>query len=193
MSRSCTCAARYVAAAPDVFGGELMAEPKTYICQGKTYHNERDMVVALLDNFRAGEAFGAELLQAWVTVCQLPALRGGLRTVAEREAWHARVLAQRLQELDSPCQAQLGADMRHATLKRMGAAEISDVDKLRELAGFVTGPSDPVAELRYAAEQIEEDQETRALLLTLLDDEDASIRWLRDSYRQLIDEAAEVS
>ena len=169
-----------------------MAEPKTYICQGKTYHSERDMVVALLDNFRAGEAFGAELLQAWLNVCQLPALRGGLRTVVEREAWHARVLAQRLQELDNPCQAQFAADTRQVTLQRMGSADISDVDKLREIAGLVTGPTDPVAELRYAAEQIEEDQETRALLSTLLDDEDATVRWLRDSYRQLIDEAAEL-
>ncbi|MFN8624422.1 MAG: hypothetical protein U0587_00305 [Candidatus Binatia bacterium] len=74
----------------------------------------------------------------------------------------------------------------------MGAADISDVDKLREIAGLVTGPSDPVVELRNAAEQVEEDQETRTLLLTLLDDEDATVRWLRDSYRQLIDEAAEL-
>jgi len=170
-----------------------MAEATTYICQGKTYHNERDMVVALLDNFRAGEAFGAELLQAWVSVCQLPALRGGLRTVVEREAWHARVLAQRLRELDSPCEAQFAPATRQATVQRMGAAEISDVDKLREIAAFVTEPSDPVCELRSAAEQIEEDQETRALLLTLLDDEDATVRWLRLSYRHLIDDAAELS
>ncbi|MFN8624426.1 MAG: hypothetical protein U0587_00325 [Candidatus Binatia bacterium] len=169
-----------------------MAEPRTYICQGKTYHNERDLVVALLDSFRAGETFGAEVLQAWLNVCQLPALRGGLRTVVEREAWHARVLAQRLQELDSPGQGQFAPETRQATLRRMGAATISDVDKLREIAGLVTGPSDPVAELRHAAEQIEEDQETRALLLTLLDDEDATVRWLRDSYRHLIDEADEL-
>ena len=170
-----------------------MAEHKTYMCQGQSYDNERDMLVALLDNFRAGEAFGAELLQAWVTTCQLPALRGGLRTVVEREAWHARVLAQRLQELGSPCEAQIAADVRQTTLQRLGAADISDVDKLREIAGFVTGPSDPVAELRHAALQIEEDQESRGLLLTLLDDEDATVRWLRDTYRQLIDEAAELS
>lgn len=170
-----------------------MAERRTYTCRGQSFDNERDMLLALVDNFRAGEAFGAELLQAWVTVCQLPALRGGLRTVVEREVWHARVLAQRLQELGSPCQAQIAADVRQTTLQRLGAADVSDVDKLREIAGFVvTGPSDPVAELRQAALQIEEDQESRALLLTLLDDEDATVRWLREMYRQLVDEGAEL-
>lgn len=169
-----------------------MAERKTYTCRGQSFDNERDMLIALVDNFRAGEALGAELLQAWVTVCQLPAVRGGLRTVVEREGWHARVLAQRLQELGSPCQAQITADVRQPTLQRLGSADVSDVDKLREIAGFVTGPSDPVAELRQAALQIEEDQESRALLLTLLDDEDATVRWLREMYRRFVDEGAEL-
>ncbi len=170
-----------------------MTAPRTYTCHGKCYDNERDMLIALLDNFRAGEAFGAELLQAWVRVCQLPSLRGGLRTVVERESWHARVLAQRLQELGSPGEAQIPAELRQTTLRRLGAADISDVDKLREIAGFVTGPSDPVAELRHAILQIEEDQESRAMLLTMLEDEEASVRWFRETYRQLIDEAAGLS
>src|SRR5262249_42498283 len=60
-----------------------------------------------LDALRAAEAAGAEVLAAWIGVCELDGLRGGLRAIAEREAAHAELLAERLAELGLPCTAAL--------------------------------------------------------------------------------------
>jgi len=76
----------------EVYGG---GNGQTYTYNGRTYSSEREMVVALLDSFRAAEAFGAESLQAWIACCQVPCLRGGLRTICHREAYHARLLEER--------------------------------------------------------------------------------------------------
>jgi bacterioferritin (cytochrome b1) len=160
-----------------------MADPKTYVYNGQNYGSEREMLLALLENFRAGEVGGEKSLRAWCAACQIPALRGGLRTIVEREASHARVLAQRLQEIGGQCPAQVQETSRETTLP-----DVSDADKLRELLGYLSGSSDPVAELRRTVLQVEEDQESRALLLTMLDDEDATVRWLRETCRDLTNE-----
>src|SRR6266516_2573164 len=57
---------------------------------------EREWVIRFLDDLRAAEAASAEVLAAWIAVCALDGLRGGLRVIAEREAAHAELLAERL-------------------------------------------------------------------------------------------------
>lgn len=151
---------------------------RQYVCRGQVFASEHEMLLALLDEFRAAEAFGAESLRVWIGACRLPMLRGGLRTIVEREAWHARILGERLTELGGHCAAQTPEAIRETVLARLGAMDVHDLDKLQDVVGFLSGSSDPVGELRCAVLQIEDDQESRGLLLSLLDDEDATVRWL---------------
>ena len=69
---------------------------------GRTYKSERAAVVSFLDKVRAGEANGGEAFAAWAEVCKTDCIRTGIRIVAEREAYHSRVFAQRLAELGGP-------------------------------------------------------------------------------------------
>lgn len=161
------------------------AENRTYTCRGQTFATEREMLLAMMDGFRAAEAFGAESLRVWVGACRIPVLRGGLRTIVEREAWHARALAQRLTEIGGTCQAEVPAAVRETALTRLAAADVGDIDKLRDVVGFLNGQSDPVGGLRQAALQVEEDQESRGLLMSMLDDEDATVRWFRETCASL--------
>src|ERR1700680_19469 len=66
---------------------------------GRTYHSERDAIVSFLDKVRAGEANGGEAFARWAAVCKTDCIRSGLRIVAERESYHARVFEQRVLEL----------------------------------------------------------------------------------------------
>jgi hypothetical protein len=91
---------------------------------------ERDWVAGFLDDLRAAEAAAAEVLAAWITVCRLDGLRGGLRAIAEREAAHAELLAERLREMGAPCAAVLDERMRTAALARFGSERVPDEEKL---------------------------------------------------------------
>ena len=159
----------------DIFGA---GNGKVFAYNGRTYASERKMLLPLLDGYRAAEALGAESLQTWIASCQLPCLRGGLRSICEREAYHARLLEQRLTEIGGECRAQIPEAERHRALAALGSREVSDLQKLQGVVQRLTGPRDGAAELRRAVEQIEEDLETKEMLLTILDDEAASARWL---------------
>ena len=73
---------------------------------------DRHDVAAFLDALRAAESAGADVLNAWVTVCTLDELRGGLRAIAEREAVHAELIAGRLRDLGAPCTATVNELLR---------------------------------------------------------------------------------
>ena len=72
---------------------------------GRTYKSERAAVVSFLDKVRAGEANGGEAFAAWAEVCTTDCIRTGIRIVAEREAYHSRIFAQRLAELGGEARA----------------------------------------------------------------------------------------
>src|SRR5439155_1092686 len=83
-----------------------------------------------LASLRAAEAAGAAVVDAWVAVCPLPSLRGGLRTIAEREAGHAALLEERLRELGGTCDAVVPDAMRGAAVGRFGSPAVADEEKL---------------------------------------------------------------
>src|SRR5262245_62442879 len=60
---------------------------------------ERDEVLEGLNVFRALESWGASLYAAWAEHETDPILRAGHLIIAEREANHARLLAERLRAL----------------------------------------------------------------------------------------------
>src|SRR5229473_1284630 len=58
---------------------------------GKTYANEREAVATMLDRFRAGEANGQMAFGNWAKVVSTDCIRSGVRMIAEREGYHARI------------------------------------------------------------------------------------------------------
>ncbi len=136
-------------------------------------------VPRFLDALRAAEAAGAEVLAAWIGVCALDGLRGGLRAIAEREGAHAELLAERLHELGVACTAALADGVRAAALARFGSPLDSDEEKL---AFFLARYPDDAAATRPIARVLDElgdDPETRELLRLVADSEAATVAWLR--------------
>ena len=70
-----------------------------YTYNGTSHSTEKEMILALLDEFRCGENFAAEYLDRWIEVSDQACVKGGLQTVQQREAFHAQLLEARLREL----------------------------------------------------------------------------------------------
>jgi len=150
---------------------------KTYTYKDQTFHNEQDMVLYLLDAYRCAEGFAARYLGAWKAVAQDPRVKGGLRTVCGREQLHADLLEERLRELGGIPQCDVPPE-RLADLQYYGAGSVSDREKLGKIANRLQNPEVVLQSLTAAIAQIDSDQETHALLSTILDDERASIACL---------------
>ena len=142
----------------------------------------RVRVVRFLDDLRAAEAASAEVLHAWLTVCTADALRGGLRAIAEREAAHAELLAERLVELDGPCTATLAEPVRAAALSRFGSAGVSDEEKLALVLERYPEEAAATGPITTLIDELDRDPETRELLRLIADGEAATFAWLR-AYR----------
>src|SRR5579883_2460976 len=151
--------------------------------------SEQARVVALLDELQAAERAGAAALEQWIRSCREPALRGGLRVVAARDAAHATLAEERLRRLGATPSAEVSRAL--ATLcGLLAAADVSDRSKLAVLlARFPGEVYDPFAEV---VRSIEDDGETRALLETIGDDERARVIPLLDALRAAEAAAEEV-
>jgi bacterioferritin (cytochrome b1) len=157
---------------------------KTYTYKGQTFASERDMVLYLLDDYRCVEGFAARYLGAWKSVSQEACITGGLRTVCGREQLHADLLEARLRELGGTPQCEV-PENRLAELDYYGSTDHSDIDKLGKLAARVQEPDKVLHFLTTAIEQIDDDQDTRELLATILDDERSSLQWITSSWERL--------
>ena len=63
----------------------------TFTAFGKEFASERDAVISLMDSVQVAEACAGTAINIWIKTCKIPELRGGLRIIAEREAFHGRV------------------------------------------------------------------------------------------------------
>lgn len=156
-----------------------------YMYNGTCYATEKEMIMALLDEFRCGENFAAEYLDRWVEVSDQACVKGGLRAVQQREAYHAHVLEARLRELGGDPQCTVPAERRDKELPYYASAETSDLEKLQSIASRLQDPAVVLKPLTDAIGQIQEDQHSKALLSSLIDDEMSSIKWLRESCEML--------
>jgi len=132
---------------------------------------ERARVIGLLDAFQAAERAGAEAVGRWIAACSDPRLRGGLRVIRARDARHAALAEARLRALGGEPAARPSREL--AAL----CGGVSDRSKLAMLIGRLPGPDD--APLGALVRDADGDAETQALLATIVDDERASLRWLR--------------
>jgi len=146
--------------------------------QGKTYKSERDAIVSFLDKSRAGEANGAEIFKNWAKVCTTDCIRSGLKMIAEREAYHARIFENRLRELGAECRAEVTAE----GLKVKECAsdpKMSDNAKLLDFDKILKNPDELIRPIFEFAELIKEDLETKEALRLFAEDELSSTKWLK--------------
>ena len=149
-----------------------------YMYNGTCHATEKEMVMALLDEFRCGENFAAEYLNRWVEVSDQECVKGGLRVVQQREAYHADILEARLGELGGDPQCTVPTERRDKELPYFADANKTDLEKLQSIAAQLSDPAAALKPLTDAIAQIQDDQHSRELLSSLVDDEMSSVKWL---------------
>src|SRR5437867_8457008 len=133
-------------------------------------------VIDFLDAFQAAERAGADAVRRWIGACSDPRLRGGLRVIRARNTCHAALAEARLRALGGRPGARPSRELA-ALCGVVADPGVSDRSKLALLLGRLPAREDaPLGELVRRAEG---DAETRALLETIVDDERATVRWLR--------------
>jgi hypothetical protein len=150
----------------------------TFRAMGKSFPNENAGVAAMLDRFRAGEANGEVAFAAWSKLCTTDCIRSGIRMIAEREGYHARIFERRMKDLGIRCEAQV----TEASLKiteLLSDPKVSDNEKLlylNSLAPDIDAFFKPVVEI---AANIKDDMESMELFKLYVQDELSSARWLK--------------
>lgn len=152
-----------------------------YTYNGKSVGSESEMIMQLLDEFRCRENFAAEYLNRWIEVSDQECARGGLRVVQQREAYHARVLEDRLRELGGIPQCRVSPERREKDLAFYASANKTDAQKLLELNALITEPAKNLKYITDVIDQIQEDQQSKELLRSLVQDEMSSITWLKEA------------
>jgi bacterioferritin (cytochrome b1) len=158
---------------------------QSFVCNGKSHTNEREMVMHCLDEYRCAETFGAEYFSRWLEVSDQECVKGGLRTIQQREAFHAQLLEARLRELGGSPQCTMLAEQREQELAFYAAPEKKDIEKLQKLAALIQDPTRLLKPLTDVIDQIQEDQQSKELLRTIIDDEMSSIKWLQEACETL--------
>jgi hypothetical protein len=153
--------------------------------QGKANPSEREKILHLLDQYSCTEGFVAEYLPRWIEVSPNEAVKGGLRTVQSREAAHARLMKARLQELGGARQYTIPAERREKEIPFFASPEKQDVEKLQALATLFGDADEFLKPVTDLIAEIQEDQQSKELLRTIIEDEKASIGWLVGMYKTL--------
>ncbi|MGH7916290.1 MAG: hypothetical protein ACREQE_02385 [Candidatus Binataceae bacterium] len=146
---------------------------------GTTYDSERDAVAAMLDRFRAGEANGEAAFRGWLEHCSTDCIRSGLRMIAEREGYHARVFECRMRDLGLECKAAVTEASRKIT-EYLSDANNSDKRKLLYIASLAPDPEAFFKPVREFGENLKDDLESKELFKLYIQDELSSARWLLD-------------
>ena len=150
----------------------------------KVYASEREALMATLDSISAVESCAGGAFATWITQCKDPTLRGALKIIAEREAYHGRALGRRL--------AELGGQPRHVLTPferdleaYLSNPDVSDADKVERLHELVPDPAHVVSFVLDIVDAIKEDTETREILRLYQQDEVSSATWLCNYRNQL--------
>ena len=147
---------------------------------GKSFGSEREGVAAMLDRFRAGEANGEAAFLAWAKLCNTDCIRSGIRMIAEREGYHARIFERRMQDLGLECKAQVTDASRKIT-EYLGDSNVSDNQKLLYLTSLAPDIDAFFKPVCAISETIKEDMESKELFKLYVQDELSSARWLQAS------------
>jgi hypothetical protein len=145
---------------------------------GKNYKSERDAIVSFLDKGRAAEANGALTFDGWAKVCKTDCIRSGLKMIAEREGYHARIFENRLRELGAEARATVGEE---SVKIRECAADpnMADTAKLLQFNAALGNPEELLRPVFEFADQIKDDLETKEALKLFAEDELSTTKWLK--------------
>ena len=149
-----------------------------YAYNGQSHATEREMIMHLLDEFRCGENFASEYLNRWIEVSDQECVKGGLRAVQQRECYHAQILEARLRELGGVPQCTVPQERREKELTFYASPETKDVQKLQSIAARLKDPATILKPITDVIDQIKDDQQSKELLRSLVDDEMSSVKWL---------------
>jgi len=147
-----------------------------FIAMGKTYASERDAIVAYLQRVRNGEAAGARALEQWAQVCKTDCMRSGLRTIAEREAYHVRVIDRKLNDLGARCEPAADPEIDRF-VSMQSDPNISDLDKLRRITSSFANADEVVKPIYEFVDLIKQDLDAKEMLALWAEDEYSSIKW----------------
>jgi rubrerythrin len=145
---------------------------------GKTYKSERDAIVSFLDKGRAAESNGALTFGNWAKVCKTDCIRSGLRMIAEREDYHARIFENRLRELGAESRAKVGEEGRKI-MECASDPNMADTAKLVQFDAALANPDELIRPIFEFADQIKEDLETKEALKLFAEDELSTAKWLK--------------
>jgi hypothetical protein len=145
---------------------------------GKSYGSEREGVASLLDRFRAGEANGEAAFLAWEKLCKTDCIRSGIRMIAEREGYHARIFERRMRDLGVECKEQVPEASRKFT-EYMSDPNVSDNQKLLYFNSLVPDVDTFFKPVCAIAEDIKEDLESKELFKLFVQDEISTVKWLQ--------------
>jgi hypothetical protein len=144
---------------------------------GKTYANEREAIAAMLDRFRAGEANGNVAFSNWSNTVTTDCVRSGVRMIAEREGYHARIFERRMKDLGIECKAGV-SDVGQQITEYLSDPKLADNEKLKRLYALAPDPDAFFAPVRDFVDRIKDDQETKELFKLYVQDELSSAKWL---------------
>jgi len=167
----------------DLFEAQMreLQNGKQYVFNGKPHATEREMIMHLLDEFRCGENFASEFLNCWLGVSDQECVKGGLRVVQNREAYHAQVLEARLRELGGIPQCTVPNERREKDMALYASSVKKDAEKLLAVNAQITDPAQTLKFITDVIDQIQEDQQSKELLRSLVQDEMSSITWLKEA------------
>jgi hypothetical protein len=150
-------------------------------------------LLAFLDAFRAAETASADVFGAWRDACSLPGLRGGLDTIAEREATHAILLKERLAELGGALRVTVDPIVVADAIERFGAPAESDEQKLGAVAARYPDDAAATTPVTRVLDALGNDGETQEMLRLIAAGEAATFAWLRSYHRAITAPPREVS
>ena len=144
-----------------------------------------DEIIKFLDGFRAGEAFGETSLGAWIEVSDIPCVKGGLRTVQQREGFHSRLLEARIKELGGTCKAEVPQAIYDSGMKSSADPAKGDAAKVLDFAGRFPDCDAALKPIFDMADRLSDDPETQSLLRTIAQDERSTLEWFQTTCAQL--------
>jgi len=155
---------------------------------GMSFASEREAIIDLIDKIQVAESCAGVALSNWAKTCAIPALRGGLKMIAEREAFHGRVLSQRIRDLGGECKAALDPFSMESEAC-LADPNLTDLEKLTNLVERNGDPTTLIRPVLDFADLLTEDLESAEILKLYYADEISSGNWLRDMCRTLTAQA----
>ena len=112
-------------------------------------------------------------------------MKGGLRTVAQREGFHARLLEARIKELGGTCTAEVPEAVHEAAMKSSADPKKGDAKKILDFVQQFPDCDAALAPIFEMADRLDHDPETQSLLRTIAQDERSTLEWFHEACQQL--------